>query len=99
MAKVRKFEYVHSDGFKTKPQYLFMCPGCGYEHAVALKSDGGPHDFNMDYDKPTFLPSLLQNFSPGRTCHSFIKDGMIQFLNDSWHKLAGQTVELPEIKE
>lgn len=30
-------------------------------------------------------------------CHSFIADGKIQFLNDSTHKLAGQTVELPEV--
>lgn len=29
-------------------------------------------------------------------CHSFIKDGMIQFLDDCTHKLAGTTVEIPE---
>ncbi len=28
--------------------------------------------------------------------HSFIKDGMIEFLGDCTHKLAGQTVDLPE---
>ena len=27
-------------------------------------------------------------------CHSFIRDGMIQYLNDSTHELAGQQVEL-----
>lgn len=31
-------------------------------------------------------------------CHSFIKDGNIQYLNDCTHSLAGQTVELPEIE-
>ena len=30
-------------------------------------------------------------------CHSFVRDGKIQFLNDCTHELAGQTVELPEI--
>lgn len=30
-------------------------------------------------------------------CHSFVKDGKIQFLSDCSHSLAGQTVELPEI--
>lgn len=100
MAKIRKFEYIHSDGTKHgKPQYLYMCPGCGYEHAFGLISDGGHHDFNMDYEKPTIRPSLLQNFSPDRICHAFIIDGYIQFLNDCWHKLAGQTVELPQVKE
>jgi hypothetical protein len=31
-----------------------------------------------------------------RCCHSFIVAGRIQFLPDSTHTLAGQTVELPE---
>lgn len=29
-------------------------------------------------------------------CHSFVRDGQIQFLADSTHALAGQTVALPE---
>lgn len=29
-------------------------------------------------------------------CHSFVRDGHIQFLGDCTHKLAGQTVPLPE---
>lgn len=35
---------------------------------------------------------------PGGTCicHSFVTDGRIQFLTDSTHTLAGQTVDLPE---
>lgn len=32
-------------------------------------------------------------------CHSFVTDGKIQFLGDCTHKLAGQTVELPEVSE
>ena len=31
-------------------------------------------------------------------CHSFITDGRIQFLGDCTHALAGQTVDLPELK-
>jgi hypothetical protein len=30
-------------------------------------------------------------------CHSWVRDGMIEFLNDCTHALAGQTVALPEI--
>src|SRR5574337_596906 len=30
-------------------------------------------------------------------CHSFVRDGKIQFLNDCTHELAGKTVALPEI--
>lgn len=32
-------------------------------------------------------------------CHSFVTDGKIQYLSDCTHALAGQTVDLPEIKE
>ena len=32
-----------------------------------------------------------------RVCHSFVRDGMIQFLSDCTHGLVGQTVEIPEI--
>lgn len=31
-------------------------------------------------------------------CHSFVTDGRIQFLGDCTHALAGQTVDLPELK-
>lgn len=29
-------------------------------------------------------------------CHSFVRDGQIEFLGDCTHKLAGQTVPLPD---
>ena len=31
-------------------------------------------------------------------CHSFIRNGMIEFLGDSTHHLSGKTVELPNIE-
>ena len=31
-------------------------------------------------------------------CHSFVRDGKIEFLNDCTHRLAGKTVELPDIE-
>jgi len=100
MSKIRVIDYTDSNGVKWHhTQYLYMCPGCGYEHAFALRSEGGHHDFNMDLDRPTVSPSLVQNFTPGRMCHSFIRNGMIQFLSDCWHELRGQTVELPELND
>jgi hypothetical protein len=30
-------------------------------------------------------------------CHSFVRDGKIQFLSDCTHKLAGQTVDMVEV--
>ncbi|MDU4254915.1 DUF6527 family protein [Pseudomonas sp.] len=31
-------------------------------------------------------------------CHSFVRDGRIQFLSDCTHSLAGQTVDLPPVE-
>ncbi len=32
-------------------------------------------------------------------CHSFVRDGMIQYLEDSTHALAGQTVNMVELQD
>lgn len=100
MAKIRVDQHIDPEtGEKWhNTQYLYFCKGCGYEHAFGLKSEGGHHDFNMDLNNPTVNPSLLQNFVPGKMCHSFIRDGKIEYLNDCTHELKGQTIELPEIK-
>ncbi len=95
--KIKINENYHNGTKFYHTQYFYFCPGCEEEHAFELKSEGGHHNFNMDLKNPTISPSLVQNFVPGKMCHSFIKEGKIQFLNDCWHKLAGQTVELPEI--
>lgn len=31
-----------------------------------------------------------------KVCHSFVRDGMIQYLTDCTHALAGQTIPLPD---
>lgn len=83
--------------------YTIDCPGCGGFHVVhvAHSNPGANWQFNGDTERPTFTPSLLVNrdFShPGvPRCHSFVRDGRIQFLGDSTHELAGQTVDLPGI--
>lgn len=72
----------------------------GYERAPMLK-DTKCWGFNGDLERPTFTPSILSSASYGeeRTpfqCHSFVRDGRIEFLSDCTHALAGQTVDLPE---
>lgn len=100
MAKFKLVQHIDEETGKKwyHDQYLFWCKGCNAEHAVGLKSEGGHHDFNMDLNCPTISPSVLCNFVPGETCHSFIKEGKIQYLSDCWHELAGKTIELPEIE-
>lgn len=97
----------------------FMCPGCRELHQVAVAGDARPAwDFNGDFDRPTFSPSILVRGSRPITddehrrimageaikseptvCHSFVRDGQIQFLSDCTHDLGGQTVELPSMEE
>lgn len=93
-------------------QYVFKCPGCDYLHLISDKTDTGPGakwEFNGSLESPTFSPSYLL-WHPGHSggkpngkreniCHSFIKDGRIQFLDDCHHHLKGKTVELPEMKD
>jgi hypothetical protein len=94
MARLRRAE----EGLAT-----FMCPGCDSAHAVRIE---GPHawGFNGDFDKPTLTPSVLVRGGgvggkpwgePG-VCHSFVRDGRIEFLGDCTHALAGRTVDLSD---
>lgn len=89
--------YLTDHGTKDspKPSALFYCPGCEFPHAVIVGGSGPVvWQWNGDINNPTFSPSILVT---GRIrCHSFVKDGKIQFLGDCEHRLANQTVDLPE---
>jgi len=99
MAKIKvKLNIDEETGRKYHPtQYAYFCRGCGYEHVFELKSTGGHHEFNGDLNNPTVSPSLVQGWVGSKRCHSFIRDGKIQYLDDCEHELRGQTVELSEI--
>lgn len=81
----------------------FWCPGCEQAHAVHVGGDhpGPKWGWNGSLDAPTFTPSILVKRHAGyeSVCHSFVTNGRIQFLADSTHPLAGQTVDLPEPPE
>lgn len=100
MAKV----HPYTNGKDEIIMWAFFCPGCQYDHALAVTQyqvGGNPQwDFNGDPDKPTFSPSLLVFGSDqSRRCHTFIKNGQIQFLDDCFHDLKGQTVDLPDCED
>lgn len=87
---------------------FFVCPGCRSGHGPIIdRGDRNPNSplwtWNGDVDRPTLTPSLLYTVEfgdgrPSKVCHSFIRDGRIQFLSDCTHALAGQTVDLPEVE-
>lgn len=77
--------------------YEHRCPGCNNKHLIP-NYDNKPHwDFNGDFDRPTFTPSVRHSWSEDKVCHYFIKDGHIQYCNDCTHNMSGQIVELPEL--
>jgi len=93
MAKVR---IMTTQGTGEKSAW-FWCPGCKGYHRIPFENGPVTWDFNGDVDAPTISPSILTDgHRPERRCHSFVRSGKIQFLNDCGHELAGQTVELPE---
>lgn len=99
---VAKLHKMYDDDIGTI--YAFHCPGCEGAHSVRVNAEhtntSGCWGWNGSEDSPTFTPSILvDRGTPGRQCHSFVKDGMIQFLSDCWHSLAGQTVEIPAWNE
>lgn len=60
--------------------------------------------WNGSLDAPTLKPSILTTFdgidadgcAKRVLCHSFVNDGMVQFLSDCTHALAGQIVPLED---
>ena len=82
--------------------YLFWCPGCECAHSIWTDPNrkGPCWKFNGDVENPTISPSLRvqhhRHLVGDIICHSFIKEGKIQYLNDSTHKLKGKTIEIPD---
>lgn len=85
----------------------FRCPGCNSTHTVPIDHKNGNDcqwSWNGSLDRPTLSPSIVERVGPyewgprkGQTtvCHSFVRDGMIQFLSDCTHDKAGQTLAIP----
>lgn len=85
-----------SDGGKA---LMFFCPGCKYYHHFVIErhSPGPVWSWNGDRDKPTFSPSLGVNMAmPEFRCHLFMRGGKIEYLQDSFHGLAGTKVDMVE---
>ena len=80
----------------------FHCPGCDAQHQVMIFS-ATAWSWNRNLDKPTIRPSVMVNRGHANPtvpiCHSFVTDGTIMFLTDSTHKLAGKTVDLPDMEK
>lgn len=91
---------------------LIWCPGCVTTpdtdgmmglHSVTTVDPDGNHPavewtWNGSLTRPTFGPSILVHQGKLQPrCHSFVVDGRWQFLPDSTHSLAGQTVGMLDL--
>ena len=104
MPVIYRLSYIDTD-----VRMIFHCPGCKHEHAYRIQEADKPvgngpiWQWNGSYEKPTFSPSLLNHY-PGQEhvgprCHIFINDGVIDFLGDCTHELAGTKVAMTEIED
>lgn len=81
---------------------VFDCPGCASIHMLPVT---GPRawGWNRDLERPTLTPSIFVNVGGSNPaepiCHSFVTDGKIRYLADCTHAMAGQTVDLPDVRD
>lgn len=87
-------------GEKSGKKLYLWCPGCDDLHGVEVSGEGAwAWDGNLD--APTISPSILVTSSdPTKPrCHSFVRAGRWEFLGDSTHALAGQTVNIVPVPD
>lgn len=86
-----------------KQHYSLYCPGCQEVHQI-----DSTWQFDGNLEAPTISPSILKHghwtgtpedkvWSP--QCHSFVRNGQWEFLADSEHALAGQTVPMVDLPD
>lgn len=82
---------------------LFMwCPGCDQLHGVELLHEPTRWDWDGNEEAPTISPSILCHTNgrdSDQKCHSFVRAGKWEFLSDSFHALAEQTVDMVDLPD
>lgn len=93
---------------KTHGGYCHWCPACESIHIYTTNNpqpNGARWQFNGNVERPSFTPSMKITwgiYTPGdveECCHYFLTDGKINYCPDCTHKLAGQSVDLPELPD
>ena len=90
--QVRSFEYTPE---VTRRGCVVWCPGCASPHIFWLDGPGPIWVWDGNVDRPTMSPSYLVKGGSNQTvCHSWLREGEWQFLGDSTHSLAGETLSM-----
>lgn len=93
-AKVGKTEY---EGNTTLWVY---CPACKHAEQILVRSATTSRpswEWNGDYEKPSFTPSVKITGGPGYCCHYYITDGQFRYQDDCSHDLKGAIVDVPDL--
>lgn len=96
---------VHGYGDHDRIALTWLCPGCKAIHQIPVRGDwrgAAVWKWDGNLERPTLSPSILKHPTPGaqpphgslERCHSFVRAGVVEFLGDSTHELAGQSVPM-----
>ena len=94
---------AHSDPERTV-LYGALCPACGFEHGFRVDAEYWAREgqdvwqFDGNMESPTFEGSMLSNDGGAvknkPVCHSHVKAGVWEFLDDCTHEMAGKQVPM-----
>ncbi len=80
--------------------WWFWCPGCETHHRFVTKlgegEEGPVWGFDGNAERPTFTPSLRVRLGDGAQCHLFLTKGVVRYLSDCTHGLAGQSIPVQD---
>lgn len=98
-----------TDGETRYDALMFCCPGCAGEggssglHMLpvnATDSAGRPKwTWDGNLEAPTLEPSILTRWGAANVCHSYLRNGVIEYLGDCTHQYAGQHVPLAPLPD
>jgi hypothetical protein len=86
------FQHGAAKVVRTDWGWRHQCPGCNMTHLIPLG-----WSWNGNAEKPTFQLSPRQRLNGDDECAYKLEDGNLTYTNDSYHKLAGKTVPLPDL--
>ena len=97
-AVVTLFAVVDDEPVQPEKKLGWYCPGCGEAHLIPISGNKG-WAWDGSLDRPTISPSVLVRWTKGSdhtpvVCHSFVRAGVVDFLGDCTHAMAGQSVPM-----
>lgn len=113
VSSVKAELHITHDGDVVYNSLWFNCPGCeefggSGLHMLPVNSTRTSPAWEWDgnIEAPTLSPSILTRTyrcegeaRVDLVCHSYLKAGVIEFLGDCTHSLAGQHVPLPDLPD